>query len=50
MATRNTYTEIEGIWQCNDCGAYADVKDEITHYDSCTPGDCDKWECNMEEE
>jgi hypothetical protein len=39
------YTNVtKGVWQCNDCGAYADKKENIVHYDSCQPGESKKWE------
>lgn len=42
----NEYTFIKeaGIWQCNDCGAYAAKREDVKHYDSCMPGESKKWE------
>ena len=42
MDTKNSYTFIVRVWQCNDCGAHAKSKKEIEHYDSCVPGDAEK--------
>ena len=41
----NEYTNVvEGVWQCNDCGAHADSKEDVAHHESCTPGESKKWE------
>lgn len=41
----NEYTNvIEGIWQCNDCGAHADSKENVVHHESCVAGESKKWE------
>lgn len=32
------------IWQCNDCGAYADTEAKIVHYETCRPGESQEWE------
>ena len=32
------------IYQCIDCGAYADKENDIKHHDSCTEGEAKKWE------
>lgn len=34
----------DGVWQCNDCGAYADKKENIQHHSTCVPGEAKKWE------
>ena len=45
----NEYTNVvEGVWQCNDCGAHADSKENIVHHDSCTPGESKRWEEEQE--
>ena len=47
----NSYTEVtEGVVQCNDCGAHADTKENVSHYDSCNPGESKKWEDFYNEE
>lgn len=49
----NNYTFIdEDIYQCNDCGAYADKPENIKHHITCIPGDCERWAKidNIEEE
>ena len=39
------YTNVvEGVWQCNDCGAHADSKENVVHHKSCTPGESKRWE------
>lgn len=50
MATKHTYTEIEGISQCNDCGAYSKDRDAIVHHKSCIPGDAETWETHYSKE
>ena len=41
----HSYTNVyEDIWQCDDCGAYANSKDKIVHYESCQAGESEKWE------
>jgi len=32
------------IWQCNNCGAHADKKEDVKHYPKCVSGDAKKWE------
>ena len=40
----NEYTyATPGVCQCNDCGAYADTKENIVHHDTCKPGESRKW-------
>lgn len=37
----HTFTHIKepdcdlDIWQCDDCGAYADKREDIEHFDTC---------------
>ena len=41
----NEYTNVvKHVWQCNDCGAHADSKENVVHHGSCTPGESKKWE------
>ena len=44
------YTQIEDIWQCNDCGAHANEIKDILHFASCVTGECIYWEKFYEEE
>jgi len=50
----SNYTHIDDIlapvWQCNDCGAYADTIENIEHFSSCKPGESKEWEKIYEEE
>lgn len=32
-----------GVYVCNDCGAYAPMKQDVEHHKTCTPGDAEKW-------
>lgn len=32
------------IWQCINCGAYAEKKEDIDHFPSCSPGEAKRWE------
>ena len=43
MEDEYTYIEEAGIWQCNNCGAYATEKTDIKHYASCKPGESEYW-------
>lgn len=40
-----SYTRIvDNIWQCNDCGAYADGGVAcVKHHPTCIPGESEKW-------
>lgn len=41
----NEYTNvIEGVWQCNDCGAHADSKENVVHHKTCVAGESKKLE------
>ena len=31
------------IWQCINCGAHAETAKQVKHYETCKPGECDKW-------
>jgi hypothetical protein len=49
----NVATEIQGlapVWQCNDCGAYADKPDKVKHHATCKPGESARWQKYYEEE
>ena len=47
-----TYVDLEddeGVWQCDNCGAFELVKKgekptNIEHYKSCKPGEAKRWE------
>ncbi len=39
-----TYIDETEIWQCNDCGAYADNKEDIVHHKTCELGESKRWE------
>ncbi len=46
----HTYTHIdEDIVVCNDCGAWAETEEEVTHYPTCTPGESAYWQKYYEE-
>jgi hypothetical protein len=32
------------VYQCNDCGAYAEDPREVQHHSTCIPGESEKWE------
>ena len=33
------------VWSCNNCGAHSlKGPEDIRHYDTCTPGECKRWE------
>lgn len=32
------------VWQCVDCGAYADTISQVVHHETCIPGESDRWE------
>jgi hypothetical protein len=34
----------EGVYMCNNCGAFATNKDAIVHFISCKPGEAERWE------
>ena len=39
------FTEVDrDIWVCDDCGAYAKSVEDISHFDSCRPGESEYWE------
>ena len=38
-----TYTKIDEIYVCNDCGAYADKVEDVQHHPSCEPRGSDRW-------
>lgn len=40
---------ILGIYQCNNCGAYASLPGKIEHYSSCVQGEAKKWEKNYDD-
>ena len=41
----NKFTEAaEGIFSCNDCGAFGPDVMKIQHHLNCTPGESEKWE------
>jgi protocatechuate 3,4-dioxygenase beta subunit len=42
-------SEYLDIWQCNDCGAYAELKKNIVHYQTCNPGESKRWETEDKE-
>jgi rubrerythrin len=44
MTDKYTYIDDADVWQCNDCGAYADKKENIQHHPTCVPGEAKKWE------
>ena len=33
----------DGVWTCDDCGAYAEKKADIKHHKSCKPGESERW-------
>jgi len=45
------YTRIPeaNVYQCNDCGAYAEDPREVEHHATYTPGESKKWEQIYEE-
>jgi hypothetical protein len=48
---QNQYTNVmDGVWQCNDCGAHADTKENVVHFKTCQPGESAKWEKFYSEE
>ena len=38
-----TFMDEEGIYVCNNCGAHAISPGEIQHFDSCSPGESERW-------
>ena len=38
------------VFQCVDCGAYADRPEDVKHHASCIPGESAHWETFYEEE
>ncbi len=36
------YAKVEGYYNCNDCGTYNKVKEQIKHYNNCKDGECKK--------
>ena len=43
--TDHSYTHMEDVpvVVCNDCGASAFSEERVQHYDSCKPGECERW-------
>lgn len=42
-STEVTWVE-DGICVCNNCGAFADTPQKISHHKTCQPGEAKKWE------
>ena len=39
------YTNVmDGVWQCNDCGAHAATQEAVVHHGTCQPGESKTWE------
>ena len=57
MPKEMTYTELEdgeGVWNCDNCGAYEVVKgknppENLKHHQGCTPGEGVYWQKFYEE-
>ena len=37
------FIDIAEVWQCVYCGAYAKLKEEIAHYNSCNPEESERF-------
>ena len=44
MPGNYTYIKEADIWQCDDCGAYADNKEDVNHHSSCKLNESKEWE------
>jgi hypothetical protein len=44
MVSGNAFTKIDDdIFTCNDCGAHASSPEDVKHYESCKPGEAERW-------
>lgn len=34
----------QGVWTCDNCGAYSATKETVKHHTFCRPGECKRWE------
>lgn len=48
---KNEYTCVEdGIYVCNDCGAYSSSERTVKHHKTCSAGESKRWEKFYDEE
>jgi hypothetical protein len=45
------FISIAKVYQCIDCGAFADKKEMVQHYSTCNPGEAQRWlDLSLEDE
>jgi rubrerythrin len=32
------------VWVCNNCGAFAETKEQVRHFETCKAGESKRWE------